>query len=511
MPNYVFLRSGTYYFRRVIPLDLRSAFEGRKEIVFSLRTKDRRQAARLGRLEAVKWDELFDARRAARAAGAGSELPQTPLPEVGEVTRRALERLRQEQAEYASRGELPLFRERLAEELAWQQSALDHGPLLWEGQSLEHGLRNAEAGRNAIRALLTGEGAMFVQSAPSPVPPVNVSAAKTPVLSDLVEQWAAERTPTPKTVEMWRRTVALFDRHAGALPVASITKRQVISFKDHLISGGKSRATVANRINQLRALFRYAVELDLIVNDPSAGIRVPADKRASEARVQFDAEALAAVFNGPVHALGARPSRAGGEAAYWLPLLALYTGARLNELGQLRPQDVSEEPYRDAQDQLRSAWVVRFVEDLEAGLTLKTASSQRRIPIHQTLIDLGFLSYVQGMKEAGRQRLFPDLRPDRFGTVTGNWSKWFGSYLRETCGVKDRRLVFHSFRHSFKHYARECGVPKATNDAITGHESGDVGDAYGGLDYPLRPLVEGMMTYRVPGFEVPLPPPAYRA
>lgn len=355
MPNYVFLRSGTYYFRRVVPIDLQPLFGGKKELTYSLRTKDARQAARLGRLEAVKTDELFAAKerelvRDSRRAAVEPRHVRPPC-EVGEVAQRAMERLRRLREEYAARGELPAFREYLLEEQAWQQSALDNGPVLWEGQTLEEGLRNAEAGRNAIRALLTGEGAMVS----SPHRPITTSIAvdTSPFLSALVDRWAAEKMPTTKSVEMWRRTVALFEHHAGRAPIGSITKRQVISFKDHLISEGKSRATVANRINQLRALFRYAVEIDLIYADPSAGVRVLADKRA-------------------------------------------------------------------------------------------------------------------------------------------------------------KRLVFHSLRHTFKHFARECGFAKAVNDAITGHESGDVGDDYGGLDYPLRPLVESMSLYRVPGFQVPIPPPAFR-
>lgn len=511
MATYLTKRGATYYFRRVIPDDLRSAFGGKRELIYSLKTKDRAEAGRLCRLEAVRVDTLFDGARGDRSlprrdqADSSASLP--PATDMLERTARALERLRRKRDGLTTEAQLAAFQEDAKADLRWWQAALDHGPVLYEGQTLAEGLRTAEVGRNALRALMTGEGAMNI---PAPSEAVAAVPDVSPVLSSLVDSWAADKLPTAKSVEMWRRTVALFDGHAGRLPVGSITKRQVISFKDHLIAEGKSRATVANRINQLRALFRYAVEIDLIPADPSVGVRVPADKRAKEARVHYDTEALAALFGGPVHALDARPNRGGGEAAYWLPLLALYTGARLNELGQLRPKDVVQERYRGADDAPLAAWVVRFVEEAEGGLTLKTDSSERRVPLHQTLIDLGFLSYVDDARKAGRERLFPDLKPDRFGTVTGNWSKWFGAYLRKDCGVADKRVVFHSLRHSFKHYARECGFAKPVNDAITGHESGDVGDDYGGLDYPLRPLVESMLLYRVPGFEVPLPPPSYR-
>jgi integrase len=36
--------------------------------------------------------------------------------------------------------------------------------------------------------------------------------------------------------------------------------------------------------------------------------------------------------------------KAGGAAAYWVPLLGLYTGARQSELCQLRIEDVTTDP-----------------------------------------------------------------------------------------------------------------------------------------------------------------------
>lgn len=41
--------------------------------------------------------------------------------------------------------------------------------------------------------------------------------------------------------------------------------------------------------------------------------------------------------------------------------------------------------------------------------------------------------------------------------------------------------------------------------AITGHTSGDVADNYGGLSYPLAPMVEAMMRYKVQGLTIPKP------
>jgi integrase len=58
----------------------------------------------------------------------------------------------------------------------------------------------------------------------------------------------------------------------------------------------------------------------------------------------------------------------------------------------------------------------------------------------------------------GTDRFFPAIKAGRMGVLTGNWSKWWGRYMRNVIGIKDRRKVFHSFRHTFKDACREAGL-----------------------------------------------------
>lgn len=80
-------------------------------------------------------------------------------------------------------------------------------------------------------------------------------------------------------------------------------------------------------------------------------------------------------------------------------------------------------------------------------------------------------------------RLFPDLQQDRFDKWTGNWSKWWGRWARHDLGIKDRRRVFHSFRHSFKAACRRAGIQEETHDLLTGHRGAGVGRSYGRAEY----------------------------
>lgn len=59
-----------------------------------------------------------------------------------------------------------------------------------------------------------------------------------------------------------------------------------------------------------------------------------------------------------------------------------------------------------------------------------------------------------------------------------------------TCGVTDKRMVFHSFRHTFKQYVRHAGIIEGVQRQIMGHGSSDVADDYGS-GYRLHQAVEG--------------------
>ncbi|WP_293825300.1 DUF6538 domain-containing protein [uncultured Brevundimonas sp.] len=497
---------GRYSTRRIIHKDLLPAYGGKKVITKALGTSDPAEAKRRHVALWAALDREFAEVRAAMAAAAANppavETKAAAKPiDIDAYAARALVALRKKRAEYLAAGRLEDFNLEAREGLETYQAILDGGDAV--GLSLPE----AEGMRVATLAILTGEGAAALAAAPAVKP--TVSGGPRVPLADVLDKWKAERTPQPRTVRDLTRTVKRFEAVVGKLAVQDVTKQHVIAFKDTLLSEGKSPGNINVIIPFLGTLFNYAVDNDLIPANPAKGIKVADKRRAKDKRLHFDRDELQAMFSGPVHTDGDRPVGGGGEAAYWLPLLALYTGARQTELGQLHPDDVYEEAYLDEDGGEHSAWVMRFAENEERGQKVKTEGSERRIPIHPDLIGLGFLKVVAAAKNERRTRIFHKINPTAEGELMGNWSKWFSRYLRKVCGVADDRVVFHSFRHSFKHYARACRLDKAVNDAITGHETGETGDDYGPV-YPLHPLVEGMARYRVPGFTLPPPPASLR-
>jgi integrase len=327
-------------------------------------------------------------------------------------------------------------------------------------------------------------------------------AAGTMLDTDIVDLWAAERKPKQKTIDTHRAVASWFYERVGRKSVDKITREDVLAFKAKLLEGGQSATNIKHKLSRLRTLLQWAADNGQAATNAATGVTVKDTQAAKNKRKPFDLPALNAIFASPVFANGERPTQGRGEAAYWIPLLAIFSGARMEELGQLRPSDVVSMSYPDPAGAEQQGWFLHFVEtDGDAATELKNAASERRVPVHPELERLGFIAFAKAAKDKGQERLFPLLTPGPYGNLTHKWGQWFGTYLRNTCGVTDRRMTFHSFRHTFTDYVRRPDIPEGIQRQLVGHSSKDVHDDYGS-GYNLHWLVEAMKLYKVPGLKL---------
>lgn len=493
MCTHLFKRGSRYYIRRRIPTDLIEHY-GRKEIVRALGTSDRREAVRLCRLEGVHIDQQFaEARSRIEAAGAST-------PEVASITPVSPPSITPAEATARTRAAEDAERDRAEEHEYYYRYVKDEGVEEAEAEAFEESVaRQVAVMQEAQRRV---HGATIAEGRASAVAQkANANTGRTVSLASVVDSWTKERKPQVRTIGIANKVASRFLQHCGPLSVESITRQQVIAFKDALLASGQTPVNTDKQLTMLGTLLSFAVNQAIISSNPARGVKVGERRNAKAVRLPFDLPALRLIFSSQIYTEGSRPEGGAGEAAYWLPLLALYTGARLEELAQLHPADVQPAPYTDANGSKYSCHIIRISDERE-GQELKTATSRRRVPIHADLIALGFLDYAASAKGT---RLFPDLKPDVTGTESGNWSKWFGKYLRNVCKVTDKRMVFHSFRHLLKHTMREAAISEEVSDAITGHASASVGRRYGATLYPLAPLVDAMQRYRIYGLTLPPP------
>lgn len=234
--------------------------------------------------------------------------------------------------------------------------------------------------------------------------------------------------------------------------------------------------TVNNRLRKLTAFFNWCKTNRYIMENPLAGMKVMTGS-AKEARLSFDRHDLVILLN---HEALRKESRK-HQWRYWLPLLGRYTGARLEELCQLRTDDFIEQ---------QGIQCIRIDDSCE-GQNLKNTGSRRVLPIHPTLIDLGLLQHVESIKTAGADRLFPDLEAVR-GKLGHAPSKWFGRY-KTKLGITDTRKTFHSFRHTFIDDLREAAVQDSLIKRMVGHEDSSVTFGIYGSRTPIAAMREALL------------------
>jgi integrase len=260
-----------------------------------------------------------------------------------------------------------------------------------------------------------------------------------------------------------------------------------------------SAKTAQVQLANFSSFFAWAVREHLIPRSPAVGLQPLQEKRSKEeGRQPFSDGDLAKLFSDVL--FRERYDRVAPRqlGRYWVPLLALYHGSRLNELCQLEVADVGTEDG------------IPFLHIREESATdeekhLKTRNAERVIPIHPVLQRLGFIEYVEAIRKAGNGRLFPSLTKSATGYYSDNFSKWFARFS-DKCGVTDGRLAFHSFRHGFRDAAREADIPREVAQALGGWSGDDdsTSEDYG-KGYTLRRKADELFKIRFPAVEKLLP------
>ena len=176
------------------------------------------------------------------------------------------------------------------------------------------------------------------------------------------------------------------------------------------------------------------------------------------------------------------------DAKYWLPIMALWHGCRMEEIGGAK---LAELKFIDGVQHFD--WLDR---------KLKSDEGSRLVPIHPKMRELGFFDYVAERRKAGDTYLFPELPhdPTDLKKGTAQFGKWWGRWC-DAHGFLDTGVDFHAFRHTFIEACRGK-MDEETRDFIVGHKGqGSMGRSYGGA--PLRVLADALALVDFPTFQKP--------
>jgi integrase len=499
----------SFYHRAVIPRRLRPYFKGRAQLWRSLSTNDRDDAT----LKALAWktraQRLFLTLKREGAHMTPAEIERliaqwmdSELEESEDY--RALHRLNDDQREIMVDETIERLEE-TEQALAgnhYEYVAGDVDAMLKESGMplLAH---DSLAFKRCCRAFLLAKQDMLtteierwqgkyvkgrVAAAPA-MPMVKAPVVPAgPLFSIVVDKFLAEtpraaRSAKPLKVE-FLKFVSLI---GGDRPITAITKGDCRQYKEHLLNDRKlSQMTTAKHLSAGAAVYDWAKLQGYVSGEnPFKGL-APSKKiirKTMTKRRPFSEEELLTVF-GSREFLTQRDANA---ARYWIPLLCLFQVCRREEGAQLAVADIQED---------QGVPFVRVNDDEKLGQSLKNEGSRRRVPIHSSLIKLGFLDYVQQMKQAGHVRLFPKLTKGNSG-YADPVGKWFGRLVTKL-GILDEAVVLHSLRHGGISKLTGAGCPHNVCEMLAGHAAAGVhGQVYVHREgVPLSLLREGLERLR---------------
>jgi len=255
----------------------------------------------------------------------------------------------------------------------------------------------------------------------------------------------------------------------------------------------QSRVNVNKCLTRLTTFMRFGVSQGYIKENYIDGMKIPIPKTEErKKREPFSPEDLVKILN-PQTYLGwtidfglktksDKPNVVKYQNPfYWSFLIGIFSGMRTNETSQLRIEDIVKK---------ENVWMISI--DETGGKRVKTTSSIRKVPVHPTLISLGFLDYIEIIKSKGVDRVFPELTKQRDG-YSQKISQHYNEKFLPSIGVWKRQVkVLYSTRHTFINRCYKKGVDRDIIKSIVGHEPDFTMDVYGGNPFTTKQLYQGI-------------------
>lgn len=251
-----------------------------------------------------------------------------------------------------------------------------------------------------------------------------------------------------------------------------------------------STETVNKHLVRYSSLFEYLRRHGYVKENYFSKLTIRQKKNVRTIRVPFSHEQIVKLFS---HL----ESKERSPAQYWVPIVGLYSGMRMEEICQLFVEDIRycyDFPCFDNN------------EDEDGLKRLKSSAATRVVPIHSKIIELGFLNYVEEQKKAGSKFLFPDLyeRQDKDGRKSHSISRWFSEKRKEIGFHKQTPMIdFHSFRANVATELQRANISEFNVANLLGHGTGNTESWARYADYAkLETLKENIETLSYEGLEI---------
>jgi integrase len=280
-------------------------------------------------------------------------------------------------------------------------------------------------------------------------------------LTGLVDDWWTEAQRTgrsPATYDSYKTTFKHLSAYLKHNDAVRVRPSDIVGFKDHRLAQGLAASSVSLNLAAIKIIFGWAKDNLKVPSNPALGIKLAKTKATKLREKDFTPEEATMVLAHATTATGKNKL-----AKFWLPWLCAYTGARVGEMVQLRPQDLRKEG---------DSYVLTITP--EAG-TVK-GKTAREVVLHEHLVARGFPEVVEKCSThyvflGSTNNVRQAIKTTKTMLVT---------FVREV--IKDPNVSpNHGWRHSFKTVGRDAGISDSVLDAICGHTPSTEGGRYGSV------------------------------
>lgn len=241
--------------------------------------------------------------------------------------------------------------------------------------------------------------------------------------------------------------------------------------------------------NSLSKFFGWLIRAGYYTHPKPVFRTISGKNLVSLPRDSFEYDEIVKIFSQPLFTGCETPKRIWKPGSYfvqshiyWGYILLLLHGLRIGEIGQIHNDDVKERNGVHYID-LRSFDPRKGRVALDEVRKFKTISSERTIPLHPLVIELGLLERKNELKKIGCSVLFPEWEPYpkpngelRWGQpITKSWQ-----YLKTKIGIERADVTAYSSRHWFADLLDSTGISHKGRMMAMGHSTKkDIPAGYG--------------------------------
>lgn len=303
-------------------------------------------------------------------------------------------------------------------------------------------------------------GVIHRTPAPSTTIPSIPLVQKSKRISEIINLYSEEKEKdnNKETIKDKKRTYQSLIDLFGDLEINLFSKQELVSWKSTQLKQDIKATTINSKIGELNGLFEYALNNGFYTvsdKNPCEGLKIGKAsklKATYESYEPFSNDELKSIFNHQTYF-----KRLSKPDQYFIPLIALFTGARREELASLKSNNIKK---------IDEVWSI----EIEEG---KNENARRIVPIHNRLIELGLLDYAKSIQDKSFSYLFPYLVDGANGRGK-NVGRQFSTYIRDDLKITNDRKVFHSFRHTVITRLHTINSNKAHVIQLVGHEDDSV-------------------------------------